>query len=495
MAEELQNKEVQSSYRSIFKATSLFGGVQIYQIIIQIIRSKFIAVILGPTGVGIQGLFCSATDLIKYLTSFGLAQSAVRDVSVANGSGDIIHIHRTVTIVRRLVWLTGLFGLVIFLLLSPLLSKWSFGNYDYAISFAFLSISILIDQLSAGQKVILQGLRRLKDLAKASALGSIIGLLITIPLYYYFKIDGIVPTLILHSVAILIISWLYSRKVKVPKITIKPKEVFVDGRQMMSLGISMSFSTILAAASSYVLRAFIRLEGGTVDVGLYTAGFAIMSSYVGMIFSAMGTDYYPRLSAVQEDNIKCRALVNQQGEIASLIITPLLSICIIFMPIAVQVLYSNEFMGACGYLLWASLGTMFKLGSWLISFQFVAKGESVLFVKNELLSGIYSFILNIFGYKYGGVTGVGVAYFISYFVYFMQVYFIAKHRYSFSFTKQFYYLYLFQTLGIGLTLGVALSCTGWVKYIIGSVIVISSALISISLLNKRMAIISFLRKK
>lgn len=41
----------QSSYRSIFKATSLFGSVQLFQIIIQIVKSKFIAVLLGPAGV------------------------------------------------------------------------------------------------------------------------------------------------------------------------------------------------------------------------------------------------------------------------------------------------------------------------------------------------------------------------------------------------------------------------------------------------------------
>lgn len=41
----------QSSYRSIFKTTSLFGSVQLFQIIIQIVKSKFFVVLLGPVGV------------------------------------------------------------------------------------------------------------------------------------------------------------------------------------------------------------------------------------------------------------------------------------------------------------------------------------------------------------------------------------------------------------------------------------------------------------
>lgn len=78
-----------SSYRSIFKATSLFGGVQVYQILIQIIKSKFVAVLLGPAGVGIMGLYQSGLQLIQQISSMGLASSAVRDVSEANGTNDI----------------------------------------------------------------------------------------------------------------------------------------------------------------------------------------------------------------------------------------------------------------------------------------------------------------------------------------------------------------------------------------------------------------------
>ena len=495
MAEETNKKiEDRSSYLSIFKATSLFGGVQVYQILIQIIRSKFIAVILGPSGVGIQGLYHSATELIKSLSSLGLAQSAVRDVSEANASGNNDRVNRTVTVLRKLVWFTGLLGLAIVLLLCPLLSKWSFGNYDYAIPFAFLSVTLLLDQLSAGQKVVLQGLRRLKDLAKATAIGSTMGMVITVPLYYFFKVDGIVPTLILYSAANLLISWLFSRKVNIVKTEVSTRDVKVEGKQMMSLGIAMSFSAIFATAASYILRNYIRSIGGTEEVGLYAAGFAIMTSYVGMIFNAISTDYYPRLSAVQSDNEKCRNLVNQQGEIASLIITPLLAICIIYMPIGIQILYSDKFMGAYGYLLWASLGTMFKLGSWLISYQLVAKGESKLFMANEFISCFYTFVGNIIGYKIGGLTGLGVSYCISYVIYYLQVYLIARFRYGFSFTKQFSILYFPQVVVLVITLLIALFCTGWIKYLVGGIVILLSTLFSIKQLNYRIGLINLFKR-
>ena len=69
--------EEKASYRQIMKATSIFGGVQVINIIISIVRSKFVAVLLGPGGMGIYGLFISTTGLIEKITNLGLSTSAV----------------------------------------------------------------------------------------------------------------------------------------------------------------------------------------------------------------------------------------------------------------------------------------------------------------------------------------------------------------------------------------------------------------------------------
>ena len=126
-----------SSYRSIFKATSLFGGLQVYQILIAVIKSKFAAVLLGPTGMGVIGLYQSAIQLIQSLSAMGLSSSAVRDVSEANGTGNQETINKVVTVLRRLVLCTGTLGLLTVLVLSPVLSNTTFGNYDYVVPFAF----------------------------------------------------------------------------------------------------------------------------------------------------------------------------------------------------------------------------------------------------------------------------------------------------------------------------------------------------------------------
>jgi O-antigen/teichoic acid export membrane protein len=107
-----------NSYASIIKATTLFGGVKVVQIIISIIRSKIIAVLLGPSGMGISGLITSTTDMISSLTGFGLRTSGIRDVSQAYSSGDETRKNTIITVVRYLILLTGMSGAILTFILS-----------------------------------------------------------------------------------------------------------------------------------------------------------------------------------------------------------------------------------------------------------------------------------------------------------------------------------------------------------------------------------------
>ena len=477
-----------SKYRSIFKATSLFGGVQVYQILIGVIRSKFIAILLGPAGMGIQGLYQSTIDLVKSLTSFGLDQSAVRDISEANETGDLERISHTVAIVRRLVWLTGTLGLLLTLALSPILSTITFGNKDYTWGFALLSITLLINQLCSGQKVVLQGMRRLRDLAKASAIGSTVGLLASIPLYYWLGVKGIVPTMIIVSCTAMIISWYYSKRVVVNKNRITSLPAIKEGRSMIRMGIAMSISNILVMLFAFILRWFIRKQGGIEEVGLFTAGFVIINSYVGMVFTAMSTDYYPRLAAVNKDNNRCREVINQQGEIALLLLAPIIISCIILMPFLIRIVYSNDFLPAGDFLLIAVLGMMFKAGSWVISYSFLAKAESQLFIINEFITNVYSLVFNLIGYRIAGLQGLGASFLFTYFLYFIQVFFIAYKRYGFVLSSSFKNIFIIQLLLVVASLCVVkLIQSGWM-YLPLSFLFVASSTFSYLELDKRLGL-------
>ncbi len=482
----------ENSYRQIFKATSLFGGVQVFNIGISIIRSKVIAVLLGPTGMGIAGLLTTSTGLVGGLTSFGLSTSAVKDVAAANESGDIKRVSTVVSVIRRLVWFTGLLGCFVTIVFSPVLSRITFGNKDYTIAFIWLSINLLITQLTGSQNVLLQGIRKLHYLAKANMIGSFAGLIISIPVYYYWRVEGIVAAILITSLFTLIISSYFASKANVKTIRVTTKEVIREGTGMMKMGLMLSLGGLITTGASYLVSIFIRHIGSVEDVGLYSAGFAIISTYVGLVFSAMGTDYYPRLSGVAHDNIKARQLINQQAEVAILILSPILSLFLIFFNWLIILFYSTKFIPVNGMLQWAALGMYFKAASWSISFILLAKGASKIFFWNELTANIYLLGLNMLGYKMFGLDGLGISFMIGYLAYFLQVFFLAKHFYQFSFNNEFSKIFGLQLIpGLLCFVIVKFIPSPW-SYFAGIPIICLSALFSLREIDKRVALKSFL---
>jgi O-antigen/teichoic acid export membrane protein len=83
-------------------------------------------------------------------------------------------------------------GAVVTFILSPWLSHLTFGNKEYTAAFMWLSVTLLFNQLTSGQDVLLQGMRKLNTWPKPIC-WSFVGLVISAPLYYYYRIDGIVP--------------------------------------------------------------------------------------------------------------------------------------------------------------------------------------------------------------------------------------------------------------------------------------------------------------
>lgn len=469
------NKE----FKEGLKATSLFGGVQVFTILISIIKSKMVAVLLGPTGMGINGIFDSTIHMLSAFTGFGLGVSAVRDISEAHSSGDQKRFSRTLTVLRKLVWITGVFGLLLCLILSPFLSELSFDNSDYVFAFAAISVTLLFTQLSAGQKALLQGTRHFGYMAKASVIGSIVGLITSVPLYYFLGIKGIVPAIIIFSFSTLVLSWYYSRKVPFSPIKISYREAFHEGRDMAQMGFFISLQTLLSLFTAYIIRIFISRVGGVADVGLFVAGFAIVDTYVGMVFSSMSTEYYPRLSSHSKAQAsEFSSTINQQIEIAIILISPLICLFLVFGNWAVILLYSEKFLPITIMMCLAILSNYFKAPAWSIAFSFLAKGDSRAFLLNELLSSTINTGLKLFFYYKWGLTGIGTAFLLSYFIYFFQVNMICRYRYDYHFDRN-----ILKTFIPQLSMGAAcfflfIMFDTWARYFGGCIIIFFSLLVS-----------------
>lgn len=473
------------NYKETLKATSLFGGVQFFDILIRVVRSKFIAILLGPTGMGISGLLNSTTELISALTNFGLRSSAVRNIAEANATGDLKQVSLVITVLRKLVWYTGLLGTLVCLFGAYYWSILTFGNADYTFAFIILSITILLMQLTSGQSVLLQGLQKYRFLAKATVIGHTAGLFITVPLYYFWGIDAIVPVLLFANVITFVMAYYYARKVKIEKVTTTNEDIKVVGGNMLKMGILISMQGLLSTLSSYLVRIFISNQGGVDEVGLFNAGFTIINTYIGLVLTAMGTDYYPRLSKVAADNSFFTKTINQQAEIALLLLAPIVIAFIVFIKFIVTILYSSKFLAIEGMLYWAIAATLFKTMAWVLSYSLLAKGDSKAFFWSEFSVILYGLGLNILGYSLFGLSGLGISFFVIYILYFFQMLILAKKRYKFFFNHLVWKFFIIMSACVLCSITIKLLAPGWIGYLVGTLLFIYLLYYSVKELNKR----------
>jgi O-antigen/teichoic acid export membrane protein len=467
--------------------------VQFVQIIISIVRSKILAVLLGPAGIGISGLFQMAISLVTSFSNFGLTTSAIKSINTAIGKNDSSKISKSIVILRKLVWFTGCLGMGIFIIFSKVFSELNFGNSEYTTSFVILSVTLLLGQISSGQGVLLRAFRKVDLLAKSSIIGSILGLIFSIPLFYYFGIQGIVPSIVGSSIFTLVLTWYFAKKIRIEeKVEVGLKEVFHSGREMLSFGFLISLSGIFNLFFSYLIRIYIRHVGTVDEVGLYSAGFTIINTYLNLIFTAMSTDYYPRLSQVNDLEVEVNKTINQQIEMALLLITPLLLIFILFIKLIIVSLYSSSFIQMDKMLMFCSIGMAFKAVSWSIGFVFLAKGVKRLFLINEVISTVYMFAFNVVGFYFWGLNGLGISFIISYLIHFLQVYFVSKIYFNFNFEIEVVKVFLTNIIILSICLFSQLYFE--YSYILKIILIITSFYFNFSILNKRLDLRAYFSK-
>ena len=102
----------------------------------------------------------------------------------------------------------------------------------------------------------------------------------------------------------------------------------------------------------------------------------------------MGADFYPRLTAVAQDNAEGNRLINEQAEIGLLLAGPGIIATLTLAPFVMSLFYSSKFGPAVEVLRWICLGMFLRVSSWPMACILFAKGEGRLFFLTELVSQV-----------------------------------------------------------------------------------------------------------
>jgi len=405
-----------SSYRDIVRSSALIAGSTGFSVVMRIVRMKVIAVILGPSGIGLLGVFSSVTQLAETAVILGVETTGVRSIADAKGKDDREAVARSTSILGKGTFWLGLIGSIVFLTLVFPISRFTFGDDDRAGALAILSLTIFFGSICAGRRAVLQGLRRIADLAAMNMVSAFSGTVIGVICIYFLGEQGIVPLLVAISAIAMLTAWWFSRKTRVASIEMTFAEVLRGMEPLLKLGVVFMSSTLMSAAVAYLSRVFLIRQFGMPEVGLYQAASVLSMLYTGFVLQAMGADFYPRLVAARDSNESNR-LVNEQVEVGLLLAVPGVVATLTFSSLVINLFYSPAFLPAVEILRWQILGVLLQVAAWPLGYVLVAQGRSKLFFWSEFTTHGLHFLLIWMGVMAWGLVGTGIAYFLVYVFY------------------------------------------------------------------------------
>jgi PST family polysaccharide transporter len=420
------------TYDQILKSSALIGGSQAITIAIRIVRIKAMAVLLGPAGVGLMGVYESIANLAQSIAGMGINSSGVRQIAEAVGTGEKDRIARTVTMLRRTAILLGILGTLLLVVFSRQISTLTFGNDQHTASVALLSLAVCFGLVSGGQGALILGMRRISDLARMGVLGTLFSTMISIPVVYILREDGVVPAIVGVAAMSIITSWWYSRKVQIQLPSLTVSQVKEEAAGLLKLGFVFMASALMAMGAAYAVRIIVIRQAGFEGAGFYQSGWAVGGMYVGFILQAMGADFLPRLTAVAKNNAECNRLANEQAHVGLLLAGPGVIATLTVAPMLVALFYSAKFGPAGGILRWMCLGMALRLISWPMSFIIVAKSEKSLFFCTDLAWAIVNVGLSWICVRSFGLDGAGIAFFGSYVFHGLIIYPIVRRLSGFG---------------------------------------------------------------
>ena len=408
----------------------VIGSAQAINILISILRMKVLAVLLGPSGIGLLSIYSSLLGMVQQTAGLGMGSSGVREM--ASWRGD----EATLSRVRRVLFaahlLQGALAMLAVWLLRERIAIWLFGDAVRATEVGLIGIGILLSLLASAQTALLQGLRKIGDLGRVTVIGAFFGSLAGLAAVWLQGESGLIWFILVQPLAVVLIALHYTRRLPKPtaaRLTLF--ETWEIWKPMAKLGAAFMLGGLATAATLLLVRGRISQELGLDAAGHFAAAWGISMIYVGFLLGAMGADYYPRLTEIIHDKVAAVRLMNDQAQLGLAIGGPVLLLLIGLAPLVINLLYSEEFGPAVTLLQWQTVGNVFKIASWALGFSIVASARSKTFLLVQVNFNILFLLMLWPTLASFGIIAAGPAFTIAYILHFAFLYLIVRGIFQF----------------------------------------------------------------
>ena len=419
-----------SDSRGLIRSMLVIGSAQAVNILISIVRIKVLAVLLGPSGVGLLSIYNNLLEMVKQTAGLGMGSSGVRQI--VSSCGEEVALNRVRRVLFAAHLIQGMLAMLAVWLLREQIATWLFGNATRATEVGLIGIAILLGLLGTAQTALLQGMRRIDDLGRVTVIGAFVGSVAGLVAVWMQGESGLIWFILVQPLAVVLIALHYSRSLPKPTTaSLSLVETWDIWKPMAKLGAAFMLGGLATTATLLLVRGRISQELGLDAAGHFAAAWGIAMTYLGFLLGAMGADYYPRLTEVIHDRVTAVRLMNDQAQLSLAIGGPVILLLIGLAPWVITLLYSSEFGPAVTLLQWQTLGNVFKLASWALGFSLAASARSKTFLLVQVNFNILFLLMLWPTLASFGIIAVGPAFTIAYILHFCLLIVLVRRTHGF----------------------------------------------------------------
>lgn len=417
--------------KSIFRATAILSSSSIISVLVSLVSAKVMALYLQPEGYGYYGLLQSFVTVMSLLVGMGIATAIVRMGAGAVTRNDQLMIGH----LRRATWILfaalGSLALVVVALVRVRLSILVLGTPARGSTILLMCIALLFTVAANIQVGTLNAYHRVTALAKYGVANTLLGSGVSIGAILLWRHQGI-------NVAVIggaIVTWIVSRyylnaEVGPIKVGSSARDSLQAAWSLLRFGGPYTASVLVGTGVQLVLPIIVLHLLSAESVGYYRAAAAISVGYLGFLITAMGQDYYPRVSAATNQPAELVRLINAQHRLVMLVAVPMILGTLAIVPYLVPLVYSTKFQPTVEILEWQLIGDLFKFASWTMSFAILARCTSAVYFLVESIGGVVTLATTWLAVRWFGLPGLGISFVATYVLYYLVVWVVIRRQVS-----------------------------------------------------------------
>lgn len=416
-------------YKTLFKATSLFGIVEMIRLVLRVITNSAVGYFFGPSGFGLYNLIDNTIQLISSFTNFGINFTGVREISVKkNDNPD--NYRKSIKAMQQFSVITGLLAAIISIVFAKQLSLITFNSVNYIFWFLLLSIYFFANGFTQSFIIFLEGSQHINRLLQINVVINALSTVVILLSFYFFQLNGIVVSIILNALLSLCIYFSFSG---LPKLNVsfpfKEKKVYF--KKYITSGGLLAINTFVGFLSIYLIRLYLKYQSDEL-LGFYGAANVVLVSYLGIIFIATGKFFFPKLASEIGSLKTTNQLINNQLELSLLVVLPAVLFIYTFGEFLVKFLFSTAFSPVYQVFIFGLFAIVFRAFNYAVGYLVLAHENYKHYFYINLASDLLNVVLTILFFKKWGIVGIGASLLVNYLLSALYIYFYSKKQYLFQ---------------------------------------------------------------